>query len=279
MADFATVERSAAAIRQRHDGQIPKTAIVLGSGLGSFAKQINAGTTIPYEEIPGFPASTVTGHAGRLLIGEIEGCPIYCMQGRMHLYEGYSAQQLALPIRTMKMLGVERLILTNAAGGLRAEHPAGSLMVITDHINFSGHNPMTGPNDERFGDRFFDMSNAYDATLRAEMLAAAEQEGIDVFSGVYLQVSGPNFETPAEVRMFARLGADAVGMSTVPECLTAVHCGLKVVGLSLISNLAAGVSAAAVSYEEVFDEAKKAETRITRLLIAFLKTVSKADHA
>lgn len=250
---------------------MPTTAIILGSGLGAFADSIDAAATIPYSDIPGFPRSTVAGHAGRLIVGAVDGVPILCMQGRMHLYEGYSAQTLAIPIRTLKLLGVETLVLTNAAGGLLKDKPAGSLMVIEDHINFSGANPLIGENDESVGPRFFDMSNAYDRSLRQSMMAVAQQQNIDVFSGIYVQVAGPNFETPAEVKMFAAMGAHAVGMSTVPECLVAVHCGMRVVGVSLISNLAAGISTNPLSHEEVFEEAQKAEGRFTRLLVSFLK--------
>ncbi len=273
-ADYKTIERSAQAIRDVHQGGFPKLAIILGSGLGSFATSIDVDTKIPYQEIPNFPHSTVQGHAGQMLIGNISGVPILCMQGRMHLYEGYSASQLAIPIRTLKLLGVDTLILTNAAGGLLEEHPAGSLMIIDDHINFSGQNPLVGPNHNEFGDRFFDMSDAYDKRLRRQLAQTADEQGIDVFNGVYVQVTGPNFETPAEVRMFRQLGAHAVGMSTVPECLVAVHCGIRVVGLSLISNLAAGVSKNAITHEEVFEEGQRAEGRITQLLVAFVRSVN-----
>ncbi len=279
MADFQLIETCANEIRSRHTGPMPKTAIVLGSGLGTFASLVEAQTTIPYKEIDGFPYSTVAGHAGQFLIGNIGGAPILCMQGRMHLYEGYSARQLAIPIRTLKLLGIETLILTNAAGGLLKEKPPGSLMVIDDHINFSGQNPLVGQNDDKFGERFFDMSDAYDRSLREQLVAAADREGVDVFTGVYVQVTGPNFETPAEVRMFAKMGAHAVGMSTVPECLVAVHCGMRVVGLSLISNLAAGISESPLSHEEVFEEAKKAEGNITRLLVSFIKSLAESSSA
>ncbi len=266
-----TAQACAAYVRKAHAGPMPTTAIILGSGLGAFADSIDAAATIPYSDIPGFPRSTVAGHAGRLIVGAVDGVPILCMQGRMHLYEGYSAQTLAIPIRTLKLLGVETLVLTNAAGGLLKDKPAGSLMVIEDHINFSGANPLIGENDESVGPRFFDMSNAYDRSLRQSMMAVAQQQNIDVFSGIYVQVAGPNFETPAEVKMFAAMGAHAVGMSTVPECLVAVHCGMRVVGVSLISNLAAGISTNPLSHEEVFEEAQKAEGRFTRLLVSFLK--------
>ena len=271
--DHTAIAQSAKKIRDVHAGDFPSLAIILGSGLGAFASSIDVTTKIPYQDIPHFPCSTVQGHAGQMLIGKLSGVPILCMQGRMHLYEGYSAAQLAIPIRTLKLLGIETLILTNAAGGLLEDHPAGSLMIIDDHINFSGQNPLIGPNDSEFGDRFFDMSDAYDARLRAQLAKTAEEQEIDVFNGVYVQVTGPNFETPAEVRMFRQLGAHAVGMSTVPECLAAVHCGIRVVGLSLISNLAAGVSENAITHEEVFEEGKKAEGRITSLLTAFIQSV------
>jgi inosine/guanosine/xanthosine phosphorylase family protein len=263
------VERGIAALKAAVRGPFPKTALILGSGLGPFADKIQGPTDVSYADIPGFPVPSVHGHHGRLRIGTIEGLAIACMQGRLHAYEGHPAQALAVPIRILRGLGVETLILTNAAGGLALDKPAGTLMIVDDHINFSGQNPLIGPNDPKMGPRFFDMSWAYDPDLRARMRRAAERAQVAVTSGVYLYTLGPNFETPAEVRMFAQLGADAVGMSTVPECLAAVHCGMKVAALSLITNLAAGLAPAPLSHDETLHEAGKAYDRVERLLTAF----------
>ena len=273
VAGEAAVGKAVEAIRQHAEGPFPKTALILGSGLGEFGEGMASSAVIPYGDIPGFPQSTVAGHAGRLLVGSAAGHPLVCMQGRLHVYEGHDPRQIALPIRTLRQLGVEVLIITNAAGGMRADLPAGALMMIEDHINYSGRNPLIGPNDDTFGPRFFDMGEAYDPALRTKLRSAAELEQIDLKTGVYLYTTGPNFETPAEIRAFAALGADAVGMSTVPECLVARHCGLKVVGLSLITNLAAGLSKVELSHQETMDEAAKAFDKINRLLLRFLRSL------
>lgn len=264
------IEDGVAAITRAMQGRaFPKTALVLGSGLGPFADKLTDAYDVAYSDIPGFPIPTVSGHAGRLRIGKASGHPLACLQGRFHAYEGHPAQALAVPVRILKRLGVERLILTNAAGSIRADKPAGSLMVLTDHINFAGQNPLVGPNDESFGPRFFDMSHAYDAELRAGLHAAAKHEGVDVYDGVYVYALGPNFETPAEIRMFGKLGADAVGMSTVPECLAAVHAGMKVAALSVITNLAAGLATEALTHHDTLAEAQKAHGRVEKLLLRF----------
>lgn len=263
------VPDSVAAIRRKHEGPFPQTAIVLGSGLGCFGDEMTVKTVIPYNEIDGFPVSTVAGHDGRLLIGHIDGTPLICMQGRMHIYEGYPVRVLAIPIRVLKTLGVNTIILTNAAGSINPAFEPGSIMIIDDHINLSGINPLVGPNNEHYGPRFFDMTEAYDAGLRTALHEAAAAAGVPVRSGVYAQMLGPNFETPAEIRMLARLGADAVGMSTVPECLVARHCGMRVAGISVITNLAAGISPQALSHQETVTEAGKASGRMCRLLRSF----------
>ena len=203
------------------------------------------------------------------LLGEAGGAPLAVLQGRIHAYEGHPPQAIAVPIRTLRKLGVERLVLTNASGGLRADMPAGTLMIVADHINFSGINPLAGPNDDSVGPRFPDMSSAYDSEMRAMLADAAREAGVEVKSGVYLYTLGPNFETPAEVRMFAALGADAVGMSTVPECLAARHCGMKVAALSVVTNLAAGLSTSPLSHEETLAAAQNAYEKVERLLLAF----------
>ncbi len=268
MADI--VATGIAAVKAACSGAFPKTALILGSGLGLFADRLESATDISYADLPGFPVPTVAGHAGRLRIGMVAGTNLACLMGRFHAYEGHPAAALAMPIRILKGLGVERLILTNAAGGLKRDLPAGTLMIVEDHINFSGQNPLIGPNDERVGPRFFDMTYAYDPDLRARLKAAAAKAGVAVKSGVYVYALGPNFETPAEVRMFAKLGGDAVGMSTVPECLAANHCGLKVAALSLITTLAAELSGDVLTHEETLEEAAKAYTQVENLLLTFL---------
>lgn len=259
------------------DTPFPRTALILGSGLGRFGEAMQVATAIDYGDIPGYPVSTVPGHSGRLLIGSAAGLPLVCMQGRMHLYEGYEARRLALPIRALRLLGVETLIVTNAAGSLRPEMGPGSLVAIEDHINLTGQNPLAGPNDDRFGERFFDMSTAWDPDLRAALHAAAAAEDIALESGVYLQTMGPNFETPAEVRMIARLGADAVGMSTVPECLVARHAGMRVLGLSLITNLAAGIADHPLTHTETMEEGEKAYAKLERLFLRLLGDMVAGD--
>jgi inosine/guanosine/xanthosine phosphorylase family protein len=265
-----TIEQAAAAIRARLAGPFPTTALVLGSGLGRFAEKLSGATVISYADIPGFPPSTVVGHHGNLVVGEVAGAPLAIMQGRAHAYEGHAPQTIAVPIRTLRKLGVERLILTNASGGLKSDMPAGTLMIIKDHINLSGINPLVGPNDDAIGPRFPDMSHAYDPELRAMLAVAAREAGVAVRIGVYLYTLGPNFETPAEVRMFEAMGAEAVGMSTVPECLVARHCGMKVAALSLVTNLAAGLSTTPLSHEETLAAAQNAYEKVERLLLAFL---------
>jgi inosine/guanosine/xanthosine phosphorylase family protein len=263
------IERGVDALTAAVGGAFPKTVLVLGSGLGPLAEKIESRRDIAYADIPGFPVPTVSGHAGRLRLGLLGKTPIACMQGRLHAYEGHPAQALAVPVRILRRMGVERLVLTNAAGGLRAHLPAGTLMVIDDHINYSGLNPLVGPNDEAVGPRFPDMSHAYDPVLRAALHAAGARAGVTLEHGVYVYVTGPSFETPAEIRMFAAMGADAVGMSTVPETIAAVHCGMKVVALSLITNLAAGLSDVPLTHHETLSEAAKAYDRVERLLLEF----------
>ncbi|MEH6476236.1 MAG: purine-nucleoside phosphorylase, partial [Sneathiella sp.] len=214
-------------IQSRAPGFKPRIGIVLGSGLGGLADEIDAVASIPFAEIPDFPQSTVEGHEGRLILGRLGGMPVICMQGRIHLYEGGDPQDLAVPVRAMKLLGVEILVVTNAAGSFHEDVGPGRLMLISDHINFTGKNPLAGENDERFGPRFFSMEEAYDPTLRAHIKAVAKELDIELSEGVYLHYLGPNFETPAEINAFRILGADAVGMSTTPEVLAARHAGMR----------------------------------------------------
>ena len=262
-----------AALKTAVKGPFPRTAVILGSGLGPLADKMAAAKDVSYADIPGFPEPTVDGHHGRLRVGTLAGHAVACMQGRLHAYEGHPAEALATPIRILRGLGVERLVLTNAAGGLSLDKPAGTLMIVSDHINMSGQNPLIGPNDSKIGPRFPDMSRAYDPQLRAQLRAAAQRAGVAVTEGVYVYTLGPNFETPAEIRMFAALGANAVGMSTVPECLAAVHCGMKVVALSLITNLAAGLAPEQLTHHDTLSEATKAYSRVEALLTAFFEAL------
>lgn len=250
----------------------PKTVIVLGSGLGGFAQGVSGATTIPYGEIPGFSRSTVVGHSGNLIAGEMEGQRIAVMQGRIHAYEGHGGAAMATPIRILKRLGVERLILTNACGGLSREMAPGSLVILEDHINFAQFNPLIGPNDDSFGPRFPAMADPYDAGLRAKLAAAAAATGVVVKKGVYIFVLGPNFETAAEIRMFGKLGADVVGMSTVPECLVARHCGITVAGISIVTNYGTGIATEPLTHEETLATAERAGRDLETLLRAFLRS-------
>ncbi len=253
-------------IRILLDGFKPDTAIVLGSGLGRLAEKITNARTIKYTEIKNFPQTGVSGHVGALIAGQLGEKNVICLQGRFHLYEGHSPQTVASVIRTLKLLGVKTLIVTNAAGSLDPQMPPGSLMLINDHINFSGCNPLCGPNDEAFGPRFPDMSNAYNADYRRLVHTVAKKNNIKLHDGVYFMVLGPNFETSAEIKAFRTLGADAVGMSTVPEVLAAVHCGLKVIGISVITNFGTGLKKEAQSHEETLSQADEAAIRLELLV-------------
>src|SRR5437870_389740 len=247
---YDRAEKAARMIRTRvHDEA--SVAIVLGSGLGAFANDLAQATAIPYNEIPGFARATVEGHAGRLVIGKVGDSIIAAQQGRFHFYEGYSLEDVTFPIRVLKLLGVHTLILTNASGGLNTEFAPGSLMVITDHINLMGVNPLIGANDERFGPRFPDLTNVYSPELQDIVLQSAREMGLEMRRGVYAALTGPSYETPAEIHMVRALGADAVGMSTVPEAIVARHMDMKVVGISCITNLAAGVTDRPVDHTQV----------------------------
>jgi purine-nucleoside phosphorylase len=244
----------------------PKIAIVLGSGLGAFAEQLEGSAAIGFAEIPHFPQSTVPGHSGKLVIGLVSGVPVAVMQGRVHAYEGYSSEEVTFPVRVLGRMGVKTLVLTNAAGGINEGLKQGQLVLISDHINFSGRNPVSGPNDERFGPRFFDMSEAYSARLRELAHEAARAMEFRLDEGVYLSVLGPSFETPAEIRAFRALGADLVGMSTVQETIVARHMGIEVLGISCVTNLAAGIQKEPLSHEEVMETGRAAETQLAGLL-------------
>jgi len=261
--------RASEAWLSQHLGQTspPQLLVILGSGWGQVVESLmEVESGISFGEIPGFPESTVEGHAGRLLMGSIEGVRAWVMQGRFHYYEGYDMQEVTFPIRVFARLGVRAVLLTNAAGGIAPTFRPGQLMLIRDHINFMGVHPLRGPNLGEFGKRFPDMTEAWDLRLRQCFSEAAGELGMPLPEGVYLAVQGPSFETPAEVRAFARLGADAVGMSTVPECLVARHSGLMVTGLSCITNLAAHEGGEVLSHEEVAEAAALAQTDVMRLL-------------
>lgn len=267
-----TVREAVAAIRERTN-HVPEIGLILGSGLGDLAEQIADATVIPYGEIPHFPVSTVAGHAGRLMIGRLEGKTVVAMQGRFHYYEGYSMAQVAFPVYVMKFLGAKVLIVTNAAGGMNKAFQPGDLMLIVDHLNFMGDNPLIGPNDDELGPRFPDLSRAYDP----ELIALAEQKardlGIRVQKGVYAGISGPNYLPPAELVMLRRLGGDAVGMSTIPEVIAAAHCGLRVLGISCITDMAIGEELEPLTHEQVVAVAERTKPKFTALVRAVVAGV------
>jgi purine-nucleoside phosphorylase len=249
----------------------PEIGLILGSGLGVLADEIENPTVIPYGEIPHFPVSTVEGHKGQLVIGTLEGKTVVAMQGRFHYYEGHGLEAVTFPVRVMKAIGVEKIIVTNAAGGVNESYQAGDLMLIKDHINFTGQNPLIGPNDESMGVRFPDMSTAYCPELRAMARRIAERHNITLREGVYVGMLGPSYETPAEIRMLRILGGDAVGMSTVPEVIVARHSGIRVLGISCISNMAAGILPQPLSHDEVMETAEKVKSTFLTLVKAIIK--------
>lgn len=267
MTEAADVIREAAG-----DGFVtPKLGMVLGSGLGGLADAVQDATSIPYTDLPGFPVGTVPGHAGRLVLGTLEGTPVVVLQGRAHLYEGIPASSVAVPIRTIRALGADTVVLTNAAGSINPDAKPGAIMALTDHINFQGMNPLAGPNDDAIGPRFVGLGDTYNKDLLRLLQAAAEAEGVTLHEGVYLAVLGPSFETPAEIRAFRTLGADAVGMSTVPEAIVARHCGLRVAAISAITNLAEGLGDEPLSHEHTLKNAAIAAQDLQRVLAHFVK--------
>ena len=262
---FDQCESAAAVLRERIGG-VPDVAIVLGSGLGDFADGVADAVATPYGEIPHWPASAVIGHAGKLVVGTRAGKRIAALSGRAHFYEGHQLQTVAFATRVLGRLGVQRLILTNAAGGINLSFTPGTLMIMDDHINLLGSNPLVGPNDERFGPRFPDMTEVYSSRLRRIADAAAAARGVPVTHGVYVAVHGPSYETPAEIRFLRTIGADAVGMSTVPEALVARHMGLEVLGISCITNPAAGVVPEPLHHDEVMEVARRVKGQFSALL-------------
>ena len=267
---YERAEHATRVIRSRISVE-PRIALVLGSGLGGFADDFEEAVGIPYEDIPGYVRSTAQGHAGRLVIGKIDSVPVLAMQGRVHYYEGYSLEEVTFPVRTFGLLGVKTLVLTNAAGGINVQLTQGALMVISDHLNLMGVNPLRGANDERFGPRFPDMSSVYSRELQELVIDEAKAIGVEVRRGIYGALSGPSYETPAEIHLLRNLGADAVGMSTVPEAIVARHMGLEVLGISCITNMAAGISDEPINHEEVMatgDRVRETFAELLRRVIA-----------
>lgn len=260
-------------IEQALNGLRPTVGLVLGSGLGDFADQLDDAQAFDYADLPGFPQPGVEGHSGRLIAGRVNGTDVACLQGRVHVYEGQPFQAMQTPIRTLKRIGCDTVVVTNAAGSLMTDVSPGDLMMITDHINLLGGNPLMGDNDARFGPRFFAMDGAYDTGLQETMRAAARDLDITLWEGTYLAYTGPSFETPAEIRAFRTWGADAVGMSTAPEVILARHCGMRVAGLSILTNLAAGLSDIEISHEQTLHSAALAAKNVERLLHTFLGTL------
>jgi purine-nucleoside phosphorylase len=266
---FDRVNDAAASIRTRFR-EVPDTAVVLGSGLGTFAESLVPAVTVAYEAIPHWPSSRVPGHAGRLVLGSAAGRRVLALSGRVHLYEGHDLEAVTFGIRVLGRLGVRSLVLTSAAGGINPRFTRGALMVLDDHINFLGANPLVGPNEDRFGPRFPDMTSVYAERLRRIADEAARAIGLPIEHGTYIAVTGPNYETPSEIRAFRLLGADAVGMSMVPEALVARHMGLEVLGLSCITNMAAGLAPGPVTQEEVIETASRVRAEFVALLEGIL---------
>ncbi len=260
-----TLQQSVAAVRE-YTALQARVGLVLGSGLGDVAGAMTDAVALPYAQIPHFQQPQVAGHAGQMLVGQWAGVPVAVLQGRFHFYEGHSMADTVFPVRVLCALGVEAVLLTNAAGGVNPQFRAGDLMAISDHLNLTGDNPLRGPNDDALGPRFPDMTQAYDAACLQVLQDAARETGIALHTGVYAGLSGPTYETPAEVRMLRTLGADAVGMSTVAECIAARHMGVRVAGLSCITNMAAGLSSHPLSHQEVMDASRDNAAKLTRLL-------------
>jgi purine-nucleoside phosphorylase len=254
----------------------PEIALVLGSGLGAFADDFSGATRIPYAEIPHFPRSTAIGHAGNLVIGNVGAIPVAGMQGRAHLYEGYSVKDVAFPIRVFARMGVKAVILTNAAGGIKREFVQGKLVVIKDHVNLQGANPLSGPNDERFGVRFPDMTAAYDCRFREMAVGEGNRMGIGMYEGVYAALPGPSYETPAEIRYLRAVGADLVGMSTVPEVIAARHSKIRVLGISCVTNAAAGILDQPLDHKEVLETAERVKGQFIGLLKAMIPRIAES---
>jgi purine-nucleoside phosphorylase len=275
--DFTAAQRAAKYILSKTKLH-PRIAIVLGSGLGAFADELSGATRIPYEKIPGFPKPTAEGHAGRLVIGKMKDVPVAVMQGRVHFYEGYSPKEVVFPMRVLRQLGIQSAVLTNAAGAINLSFNRGALIVIRDHIGLHVINPLIGPNDTRFGERFTDMSEAYFKPYREIALTEGKKLGIDMNEGVYAALSGPSFETPAEIRYLRTVGADMVGMSTVTEVIAARHMGIRVLGISCMTNMAAGILDQPLTHAEVMETGEQVKTQFAALLRDVIPRVA-ADSA
>jgi purine-nucleoside phosphorylase len=273
---FSEAVEAAAYVRNRTKLR-PRVAVVLGSGLGGFGYSLKDPKHLRFSEIPHFPVSTVYGHGGQMAIGTVEGTEVAVMQGRVHAYEGFKAASVVFPLRMLRQFGIEKVILTNAAGGIREGMTPGDLVLISDHINMSGLNPLAGPNDERFGPRFIDMTDAYSPRLRAVAREVAKAQGFAMQEGVYMNVLGPSFETPAEIRAFRALGADLVGMSTVHETVAARHMGMEVLAISCVTNLAAGLGAEPLTHEEVLVTGGKVEEKLQGLLKGVIPRILEAS--
>ena len=254
----------------------PRIALILGSGLGGFAGELQDAVRIPYAEIPAFPRSTAVGHAGNLVVGNFEAIPVATMQGRVHLYEGYTAQQVAFPVRVFARMGIRAVVFTNAAGGINPSYGRGALVAIRDHINLQGQNPLVGPNDDRFGPRFPDMTDCYNPQFRRFVLDEADRLGGDIYEGVYAAMLGPSYETPAEIRYLATIGADTVGMSTVPEVIVARHMGLSVLAISCVTNMAAGITGEKISHDEVLETGERVRGKFLSLLRSVLPKIERS---
>jgi purine-nucleoside phosphorylase len=252
----------------------PKVGLILGSGLGAFAEELSDAASIPYSQIPSFPQATAIGHAGQLVMGKAGQIPVAVMQGRVHLYEGYTPQQVTFPVRVLGRMGVRALIITNAAGGINLEYKQGALVVLTDHINLQGRNPLVGTNDDRFGARFPDMTEAYTKSYRQTTLAVAGTLGKMIYQGVYAALLGPSYETPAEIRYLRIIGADLVGMSTVPEVIAARHMGIKILAISCVTNMAAGIFDQPIHHQEVLETAERVRVDFVALLKAVLPKIA-----
>jgi purine-nucleoside phosphorylase len=257
----------------------PRIALVLGSGLGAFADEFANAIRIPYKKIPHYPQSTAIGHAGQLVIGNIGNVPVAGMQGRVHLYEGYSAKQVTFPIRVFSRMGIQAVIVTNAAGGINLNYSEGALVALRDHINLQAANPLIGPNDDRFGPRFPDMTRAYDAEFRGFVAEEGRKLKLNLHEGVYLALAGPNYETPAEIHAFRTLGADLVGMSTVLEVIAARHSNIRVMGISCVTNMAAGITGAPLTAEEVFETGARVKNDFIGLLKAVIPRIAESCGA
>lgn len=264
---------SAKTIQDRIPNSSPKLGIILGSGLGALAERMSERTVIPYQELAGFPQRPIEGQQTQLVLGKMNQIPVVCLQGRAHYYEGCDSNHILTYVRTLKLLGCETVIITGAVGSLRSEIKPGQLVLLRDHINFQGRNPLAGVNDSQFGPRFPDMSEAYDRQWRQQLEKVGHDLSVSLMEGVYISVLGPNFETPAEIRMFREFGADVIGMSVVPEVIAARHCGLRVIGLAVVTNLAAGLTTTPQSHEETLLTAEQSTNQMIRLIQAFMASV------